>query len=69
MPIPSTVGIASSTRIVPNTCKGLNATSCRIDCVAGFIEPQNARLKGVNRIEPSIENAAIVTDRAGLPCA
>ena len=67
--MPSTVGIASSTTIVPSTCHGLKATSSRIGRVSGLRPPQNARLNGVNSTEPSIEKAAMVTDSAGLPCA
>ena len=59
----------SSTITAPSTSHGLSATACRIGRVAGLSAPQNARLKGVNRIEPSIENAAIVTDSAVLPRA
>ena len=53
--------------MVPSTSQGLSATDVRIGRVAGFKPPQNAMLKGVKKIEPSIENAAIVTESAVLP--
>ena len=62
--MPSAVGTPSSMTIVPSTDQGLSATACRMGRVAGFSSPQKDRLNGVKKIEPSIENAAIVTESA-----
>ena len=67
--MPSTVGMPSSTTIVPKTSHGLSVTEWRIGRVAGLSSPQNDRLNGVKTVSPSIENAAMVTDSAVLPRA
>ncbi len=65
--MPSTVGMPSSSTIVPNTSHGLSETASSMGRVFGLAEPQKDRLNGVNTMEPSIENAAMVTDSAVLP--